>query len=136
MFDITAENAVTSDADELREVERLFADLEAQPAQIMDADKIDAQFLNGYDRRIRRAALLTLQKSGQELIHSVTGDRGMAVAMACIMSTATEYAKSLREFAEIMDSASFRIRLALCNRPDMEAVIRDADGPGEVPGAA
>jgi hypothetical protein len=60
----------------------------------------------------------------------------MAVAMACVMSTATEYAKSLREFAEIMDSASFRIRLALCNRPDMEAVIKDAAGPGEATGAA
>jgi hypothetical protein len=135
MLDITTEN-ITSDADELREVEKLFEQLEAQPAQIEDADRMDAQFLSASDRRIRRAALLTLEQSGKELLDSVTEDREMAVAMACVMSTATDYAKSLREFAEIMENASFRIRLALCNRPDMAEVIKEADGPGKVPSAA
>jgi hypothetical protein len=120
----------------VREVEKLFEQLEAQPAQIEDADKMDAQFLKLSDRRTRRAVLLTLEMSGQQLLDAVTGDRGIAVAMACVMSTAMEYAKSLREFAEIMESASFRIRLALCNRPDMAEVIKEADGPGEVPTAA
>ena len=50
--------------------------------------------------------------------------------MACVSSVATEYAKSLREFAQIMESASIRIRVALCSRSDMEAVLKDA---AEVP---
>jgi hypothetical protein len=87
MLDITTENVTTdADVDELREVEKLFEQLEAQPAQIKNADKMDAQFQRLSARRARRAALLTLEKSGRELIDSVTSERGMAVSMAFVMS--------------------------------------------------
>jgi hypothetical protein len=121
MADSTTEN-LTADG-----VEKLFADLEAQPALIENADKMDAQFLSISERRTRRAALLTLEKSGQELIHGVTHDRGLAISMACVAASASAYAESLREFSEIMESASVRIRLALCSRPDMESVIKEMD---------
>jgi hypothetical protein len=130
MSDISAENVTTIADSEVAEGYRLFEQLEAQLAQITDADKMEAQFLNGSDRRIRRAALLTLEKSGQQLIDGVTRDRGTAVAMARVSSAAMDYAKSLHQFAEIMESASIRIRLALCSRSDMEAVLKDA---AEVP---
>ena len=61
MSDISAENVTTVADSEVAEGERLFEQLEAQLALITDSDKMDAQFLNGSDRRIRRAALLTLE---------------------------------------------------------------------------
>jgi hypothetical protein len=79
MLDITTENVTTdAEADDVREVEKLFEQLEAQPAQIEDADKVDAKFqrLSAAPTGARRAALLTLEKSGRELIDSVTSDRG------------------------------------------------------------
>jgi hypothetical protein len=126
--DITTENVTTdASADEVAEVEKLFEQLEAQPALIEDADKMDAQFLNISDRRTRRAALATMAKSGRELIDGVTHDRGMAVAMAVVAASASEYAESLRKFADMMESASIRTRLALCSRPDMAEVIKEMD---------
>ena len=55
MLDTTTENLMTdADADEVRGVEKLFEQLEAQPAQIEDADKLDAQFEHLSARRARR----------------------------------------------------------------------------------
>jgi hypothetical protein len=65
------------------------------------------------DRRTRRAALWTLEKSGQELIDAATGEREGAVTMAGVSTAAMDYSKRLREFADVMERASIRIRVAL-----------------------
>jgi len=119
--------------------DKLFSDFEAQPAQITDADKIDAEFVGLYDRRARRGALATLEKSGMELIGIVSGERDAAVAFAALSSAAEAYAKRLHLFAEMMDSASWRIRVALCNRADMASVLKDGEaalGVDEEPNGA
>jgi hypothetical protein len=129
MSDISAENVTTVTNAELAEGERLFELLEAQPAQITpgSTDKIDANFVDISLRRTRRGALWTLEKSGQELIDAATGERESAVAMACVSVAAEDYSKRLREFADMMESASIRIRVALCSRPDMESVLKEAE---------
>jgi hypothetical protein len=111
------------------EMTDIFDKLEGQPAPIGpgDADKIDADFVGLSNRRTRRGTLMTLEMSGEQLTDSVTGERGLAVAMACLSIVADDYAKRLREFADMMESASLRIRVALCNRDDMESVLKAAE---------
>jgi hypothetical protein len=129
MSDISTENETTLTDAEVAEGERLFEQLEAQPAQITPGgtDKIDASFVGIPDRRTRRAALWTLEKSGQDLIDAVTGEREGALAMACVSTAAMDYSKRLREFADMMESASIRIRVALCSREDMVSVLEEAE---------
>ena len=129
MSDISTENVTTVTDAEVAEGEQLFEQLEAQPAQIAPAntDKIDANFVGISERRTRRAALWTLEKSGQELIDAITGERESAVAMACISTAAMDYSKRLREFADMMERASVRIRVALCSREDTVSVLEEAE---------
>jgi hypothetical protein len=128
MSDISTENVTTVTDAEVAEGERLFERLETQPAQITpgDTDKIDANCVGSSDRRTRRAALWTLEKSGQELIEAVTGERDGAVAMACVSTAAMDYSKRSREFADMMERASIRIRVTLCTREDMVSVLEEA----------
>ena len=128
MSDISTENVTTVTDAEVAEGERLFEQLEAQPAQITPGgtDQIDANFVGISDRRTRRAALWTLEKSGQELIAAATGEREGAVTMAGVSTAAMDYSKRLREFADMMERASIRIRVALCSRPDMRSVLEQA----------
>jgi hypothetical protein len=53
-----------------------------------------------------------------------TEERGLAVNFAQLAIEAEDYAKMLRNFADLMVTAGTRINVALCNRPDMQ-VIRD-----------
>jgi hypothetical protein len=46
--------------------------------------------------------------------------------MACVSAAAMDYSKRLREFADMMERASTRIRVALCSRPDMRSVLEEA----------
>jgi hypothetical protein len=128
MSDISTETVTTVTDAEVAEGERLFEQLEAQPAQNTpgSTDKIDANFVGISDRRTRRAALWTLEKSGQELIDAATEREG-AVAMACVSTAAMDYSKRLREFADMMERASIRIRVALCSREDMISVLEEAE---------
>ena len=118
MSDIGTETVTTVTDAEVAEGERLFEQLQAQPPQITpgSTDKIDANFVGISDRRTRRAALWTLEKSGQELIDAATEREG-AVAMACVSTAAMDYSKRLREFADMMEGASIRIRVALLSTP-------------------
>jgi hypothetical protein len=129
MSDISTENVTTVTDAEVAEGERLFEQLEAQPAQITPGgtDRIDANFVGISDRRTRRAALWTLEKSGQELIDAAIGEREGAVTMACVSTAAMDYSKRLREFADMMERASIRIRVALCSREDMVSVLEEAE---------
>lgn len=82
MSDISTENVTTVTDAEVAQGERLFEQLEAQPAQITpgSTDKIDANFVGVSDQRTRRAALWTLEKSGRELIDAASGEREGAMA--------------------------------------------------------
>lgn len=104
------------------------AKFDAQPAQITpeQRDRIEAQFStsNGMWRRL---GLATLAQSGSELIEAVTADREIAIEFAYAANITKEYAAMLRNFAGLMDTASARISVALCSRPDMVAVMHEAE---------
>ena len=104
--------------------DKLFKNFEAQAPQLTSAERdgLEAAFLNLDNRRIRRIALESLAMSGSELLRVVTADRDGAIAFASVENPILEYAQKLHEFAEIMSSASVRIGVALCNRPDMASV--------------
>ena len=75
----------------------------------------------------RRVGLAFLTRSGEQLIESVESDRDSAVAMAAAVNGTKDYAERLRELAKLMDTASTRLRMALCSRDDMEEIFQDAE---------
>ena len=74
----------------------------------------------------RRAGLCVLTRSGKQLAEAIESDRTGALAMAAVMHSAKSYAEQLRRVADLMDTASTRLMVALCWRDDMEDVIREA----------
>ncbi|HEX3915525.1 MAG TPA: S24 family peptidase [Steroidobacteraceae bacterium] len=108
---------------------KLLSDFDAQPAQITNEqlDAIEADFLGLGKRRSRRAALAAQAMSGIELTKAVTGDRETALAFTVAEISITEYASHLREFADMMKSASARIGIALCSREDMRELYAEAE---------
>jgi hypothetical protein len=109
--------------------DKFFHSFDTQPAPITSeqCDQIEADFLGLSKRRSRRAALGTLARSGSQLTETVADDRETAVAMARAAICISDYASNMREFADMMESASTRIKVALCVRPDMQALLKEAE---------
>jgi hypothetical protein len=122
-----------SRAGDVASLEKILSDFDAQPAQITEdwLNEIEASFTGLGMRRSRRAALATLAMSGMELTKAVADDRDAAAAFAVAQLSIKEYAARLREFADMMDSAQTRISVALCIRPDMEALLAEANAECE-----
>lgn len=95
----------------------------AQPAQltIEQVGSLEARF-SGADVD-RRVALMTLTKSGAELIEVFSGKRKGALVFARVADDTAGYATLLRHLADLMDTASVRLNLALCSRDDMQAIL-------------
>lgn len=105
---------------------KLWSDFEASPAQI-DAPTVEhIEHTFSGKGRTRRAGLALLTMSGKELAEAVK-DRDEAVTLAEVAICAGEYRKWLVDFARLMETAHVRVSVALCNRDDMEAVMRDAE---------
>ena len=51
--------------------------------------------------------------------------------MAGVSTAAMDYSKRLREFADMMERASIRIRVALCSREVMISVLEEAETEAE-----
>jgi hypothetical protein len=108
--------------------EKLFKDFDAQPAQISaeQLDEMESTFTGNPSGLFRRTALASLARSGAELIEGVTRDRETALEFVRVQDGISDYAKRLRSFADIMDSASVRIGIALCSREDMQTLMEEA----------
>jgi hypothetical protein len=106
------------------QIDKLFADLGAQPPQLSDEERIELEnrFTSHEVEAWRRLLLGTLTQSGAELVKAAKGDAELAVDMQCAAEQAKWYAERLREFACVIESAGRRIGLALCSRPDLEAI--------------
>ena len=112
------------------QLERLLPN---QPAQLTEEDVITIERRaagadeNGHiDATIRRLALGSLARPGQQLIDSVTANRETAVATATMLEQFILYARRLRSLADMMESASLRLSLSLCYRDDMSSVLEEA----------
>ena len=77
----------------------------------------------------RRAGLACLTRSGRQLIEGLETDRDAAVAVAAVANGTKDYAKRLRELAELMDKANLRLLMALCWRDDIEEIMSEAKAP-------
>jgi hypothetical protein len=106
------------------QIDKLFADLDAQPPQLSDEERIELEnrFTSHDVEAWRRLLLGTLTQSGADLMKAAKGDAELAVDMQCAAEQAKWYAERLREFAAVMENAGFRIGLALCSRRDLKAI--------------
>jgi hypothetical protein len=78
------------------------------------------------DGRQRRIALALLRKSGRDLIE-MTSDREQAFLLATMVVYIRDYEQRLKMLRSLMTTAVTRARVALCNRVDMEALIKEAE---------
>ena len=111
------------------DLEKLAQDFEVQLAQITleQRDELESIFTGNPDRIWRRLALASLTQSGAKLISIMTDDdRDLALEYMRARTAISSYATRLRSFADMMESASVRIGIALCSREDMPALMEEA----------
>jgi hypothetical protein len=106
------------------QIDKLFADLDAQPPQLSEEERVEleSRFASHDVEAWRRLLLDSLTRSGADLVKAATGDAELAIHLQCAADQARWYAERLREFAGVMEGAGLRISLALCSRPDVEAI--------------
>jgi hypothetical protein len=109
------------------ELDALYARFLEQPAQLTTAQ------MNALERRLCRAdaewrklALASLTKSGAELKERFAGSREAAQLAAELLTVADDMGKRLHEIAAMLETASTRLMLSLCERPDMQELIASA----------
>lgn len=101
------------------ELDALWAAFLDAPA-LLSADKIDkvSRDLFGKDTvRTVRATLLMLTKSGAELLEVMHSDEQMPNVFRELIACGKDHAKHLREVAEVIEAATGRLNLALCDAP-------------------
>jgi hypothetical protein len=109
------------------DLEAIYQNFAAQPPQLTDEQmrEIDARCEGIGNRRSRRLALHVLRLPGTRLI-DIAKSRGDALTFAETSLCIDEYAKHLRSLADLMDTASLRLQLSLCNRADMSELFKEA----------
>lgn len=111
-----------NDCTDVAEAETLaiWEQFKASPAAFSDElVEQTSKALFGMDARLSvRAPLLLMTKTGQELIDHVEGDPEMAAMFRQLAESAEHSANVLREAAGLLDTARFRIAIALCAAPE------------------
>lgn len=118
-----------------RSWEDSFADeFLSQPPQLTadERDQIEVRAGGDHDGIVRRLALASLTRSAAELVEAVKS-REMAVNTAHVSNHIEDYSDRLRSLADMMYSASMRLRLALCSREDMESVVEEGKALDDSP---
>lgn len=111
--------------------DKLLADLieklPGQPAQLTDLEIDGISRCYTADLRTLRVSLLFMTKSGQELVDRVEKDAEYASLLAAVTASADEFAARLRSLAEMVDSSSKRIQVAMCWREDGVEMLKGRD---------
>ncbi len=81
-------------------------------------DRVDGEW--------RRIALAVLTQSGAEFIDAVAADPEYAIAVSELQEALNHYVRRLKEVVEFMGTAQLRAAVALANREDYHAVVREA----------
>jgi hypothetical protein len=109
------------------ELDALYASFLQQPAQLT------TEQMNGLERRLctvdaewRKLAFASLTKSGAELKERFAASREAAQLAAELLTVADHMGKRLHEIAGMLETASTRLMLSLCERPDMQELIAAA----------
>lgn len=74
----------------------------------------------------RRVAMITLTKSGPELINMVMEDREAALAYAELLDCLGHHLQKMDSLKEILEHAQWRVMMALAHREDMQSVFEEA----------
>jgi hypothetical protein len=127
-------------ADEAAFLEKFALQFKEQPPQITpdQCEQMETKFVDNTMAILRRVALASLTRSGSELVEVVTAERDMAIQTERARNYISDYAKRLRSFADMMESASTRMGIALCYREDMQTLMEQvkAEDSGQVVGHA
>jgi len=109
------------------ELDALYARFLKQPAQLTMRE------MNALERRLctadaewRKLALASLTKSGAQLKERFSGSREAAQLAAELLTVADDMGKRLHELAGMLETASTRLMLSLCERGDMQELIANA----------
>lgn len=110
--------------DEDKFAERLYAQAKAAPPFI------DLESVNEIERTlttdaVRRLALITATKSGQELA-DIIADRESAISMAGFNHDLTDAAERYKSLGELLEAVRARLLILLCAREDMKEVYAEA----------
>lgn len=108
--------------------EALFEYVRSQPAAVDGgvASAIEVCMARDAFGITRRSCLAVLKMPASEIFDTIERDHAAAVALADLAACACEYKGRLRALAELVEAAELRIKVALCWRDDMEAVIAEA----------
>lgn len=109
------------------ELDALYARFLEQPAQLTSAqvNALERRLCTG-DAEWRRLVLASLTKSGRELKERFAGSREAGQLAAELLTVADNMGKRLHEIAAMLETASTRLMLSLCERPDMQELIATA----------
>ena len=108
--------------------EKLFKRLRWAPAYITEdvAKSIEKKFAEDEGGQCRREGLAVLTAPAAKLVKAIEGGYGDAVAFAQLADALDAYIRELTTSIDLLKGAETRIRLALCSRDDMDAVIAEA----------
>lgn len=105
----------------------VFDKLMKQPA------RVTADFVETVDRRItydpvRRGALMWLSEPFSERVGQIQGDRKAAVAFSALAHLLGDTITRFKSLIELLTAAQIQMELAVCVRPDMDEVNKEARG--------
>jgi hypothetical protein len=109
------------------ELDALYAKFLQQPAQLTlkQMNLIERRLCTG-DAQWRQLALASLTKSGVELKQRFAATREAAQLAAELLTVADDMGKRLHQLAGLLETASTRLMLSLCERTDMRELIAAA----------
>jgi hypothetical protein len=109
------------------ELDALYDTFLQQPAQLTleQMNLIERRLCTG-DTQWRQLALASLTKSGAELKQRFAATREAAQLAAELLTVADDMGKRLHQLAGMLETASTRLMLSLCERPDMHELIATA----------
>jgi hypothetical protein len=96
-----------------------------------DVARVDHELMRGGMALNRRVAMMILTRPGKFVIDWARGDRKTAVAMADGVLGIRDTVKRMRELADLLEAAEWRLAIALCEREDMTSVYAEAKQPEE-----
>lgn len=106
----------------------MIAKLEAEKEPVLSEKTLcEIEAFVSESVRERRAALAFLTKPWCEMEKMFREDRGAAVLFAEVAECIRGKAQKYGDLADLMRSADVRIQLALCGRPDMAEILKEAN---------
>lgn len=112
--------------------ETIYRNFIEQPPQLTDEESRLIEERYFADRVTLRLALKSLTHPAAYLVDGATKDDKGAKRFAQLSVWVAEYSTRLKSLAELMDTAGVRVKLALCSRADMQALMEMAKSGVEV----